>query len=675
MKLNSIMFYLCTCSAMSSFALNNQPKCDVKRSQLDINSRMIVAKYLRSIEDHKTLILTSSKAEEDMDRFHFNPVSIKPSQVKFYPKIATLHLYTDDDLNAFLDAIGEITKKFYRIDVWAKLSYSEAKHKLKTLKKLTYDDSVGSVTFRNVFINYKDEIGRIENKRFKFAEGIYICPQDQCKSTYVIKALECFYLPDRRAIKSAEIPDSVLSIGARTFYELGIRSIVIPKNVTSIRYSAFKDCINLSSIEIPNGVISIGNEAFKGCVKLTSIILPNSIISIGENVFSDSNAECKFTVYSEGMKNLLISLGINEKQIIKNADKLCWWLPPDGHLKIPGGLVWTYAFKNRLDIKSVDISTKITSFVPYAFSCCRNLTSITIPTSIKSIEKSVFYKCKNLKSIEIPSSVTHLGDEAFYGCLFTSLQLPNSLKSLGKGVFTDCKNLIELNIPSRVSSIKHSTFSFCENLTSITLPTSMTSIYPGLFTFCENMRFIDIPNSIRTIGYHIFTGCNIGCKIIVHCKGMENLIKSLSKEHKNISLVEEEAPWWLPDDGNLIVPENITEIPPYMFFNRKDIKSVVIPTSVTAIRNGSFSECPRLWSVNIPNSVVSIGKYAFAYCTGLWYIEIPENIVSIEKYAFEDCNALYFTVHSDRGEKLLINSGVTPRSIIRFDQMPCCVML
>ena len=68
--------------------------------------------------------------------------------------------------------------------------------------------------------------------------------------------------------------------------------IIIPTTynglpVTTIGYSAFEDCSNLTSVMIPNSVTSINTAAFCRCSGLTSITIPDSVTSIGEYAFED----------------------------------------------------------------------------------------------------------------------------------------------------------------------------------------------------------------------------------------------------------------------------------------------------------------------------------------------------------------------------------------------------
>ena len=62
-----------------------------------------------------------------------------------------------------------------------------------------------------------------------------------------------------------------------------------------------------------------------------------------------------------------------------------------------------------------------------------------------------------------------------------------------------------------------------------------------------------------------------------------------------------------------------------------------IPNSVTSIADYAFFNCSGLTSVTIPNSVTSIGDDAFALCTNLTAVTIPNSVTSIVALAF--CNS------------------------------------
>jgi hypothetical protein len=67
---------------------------------------------------------------------------------------------------------------------------------------------------------------------------------------------------------------------------------------------------------------------------------------------------------------------------------------------------------------------------------------------------------------------------------------------------------------------------------------------------------------------------------------------------------------------------------------------VVMPDSVTNIGDYAFYDCSGLTSVTIPDSVTSIGIGAFYGCSGLTSVTIPDGVTSIGSDAFWGCNNL-----------------------------------
>ena len=383
------------------------------------------------------------------------------------------------------------------------------------------------------------------------------------------------------------------SIGVYAFERCtGLTSITITDSVTSIGHGAFQNCTGLMNITIPDSVTSIGEGAFSGCTGLTSVTIGNSVTSIGD-----------------------------------------------------------YAFSGCKGLTSVTIGNSVTSIGDAAFMDCSGLTSVTIPDSVTSIG-SAFQRCTGLSSVTIGNGVTSIGKYAFFRCSgLTSITIPNSVTSIGYDAFAYCDNIMniyytgdvagwcgisgldnlmsksrtlyiggkkvsgQLIIPASVTKISAFAFYYCSGLTSVTIPDSMTSIGRSAFAYCTELTSI------------YYTGDVAGwCGI----SGLDNLMSSSRTLYiKGIKV-----------EGDLVIPDSVTSINAYAFYDRIGLTSVIIGNGVTSIGKYAFYGCSGLTNITIPDSVTSIGAAAFEGCSGLTSVTIGKGVTSIGSSAFSGCYKL-----------------------------------
>ena len=275
--------------------------------------------------------------------------------------------------------------------------------------------------------------------------------------------------------------------------------------------------------------------------------------------------------------------------------------------------------------------------------------------------------CLFLKSLVIPDSVTNIGDYAFWGCKsLKSLVIPDGVTSIGDCAFYDCESLKSLVIPDSVTSIGKSAFSGCKSLKSLVIPDSVTSIGGRAFVGCTSLKSLVIPDSVGNIIGNPFSGWNGELKCLSPYFIYENKVlfdkdksKIIAFRDKNttsyvipdsVSCIGDYAFWNCHSLKSLVLPDSVSSIGDWAFWNCRSLTDIVIPDSVNSIGDRAFEGCCSLKSFVIPDSVSSIGDWAFEGCTSLSSLLIPDSVTSIGHSAFKACYSL---------SNIVIPNGVT----------------
>ena len=338
-------------------------------------------------------------------------------------------------------------------------------------------------------------------------------------------------------------------------------------------------------------------------------------------------------------------------------------------------------FKNRSDIKSVELPNTITEIGSEAFYGCTGLTEITLPESVKSIEYSAFSRCSGLKTVTIPKNTESVMSDSFSNCknleciytdpdntsyvsvdgvLFnkemTALvaypgkkagvyTVPDSVTAIENGAFDGCGNMTELSIGANVSNINYSYD--CTNLESINVDennqnyTSIDGViynkdvtelcwYPagrkGAYTVPDTLTDFDLGfwKCGELTDIYIPAGCTDidSSPLFFECRKLQNIF------------VDEKNPNYTSVDGVLFNKDKTM----LMSYPQGRGGDYVIPDTVTSIYETAFYGNPTITEIYMPDSITDISSAAFVFCPALTKVRISENVTSI--LSFYECHSL-----------------------------------
>lgn len=89
--------------------------------------------------------------------------------------------------------------------------------------------------------------------------------------------------------------------------------------------------------------------------------------------------------------------------------------------------------------------------------------------------------------------------------------------------------------------------------------------------------------------------------------------------------------------GVVAVPEDVTEIAPYVFHQRAAVTQVLLPPGLVKIGRGAFRGCANLSGLRLPGSLEEIGDVAFECCASLGELDVPQGTKRIGWGAFRGC--------------------------------------
>lgn len=287
--------------------------------------------------------------------------------------------------------------------------------------------------------------------------------------------------------------------------------------------------------------------------------------------------------------------------------------------------------------------------------------NLIIPDNITSIGTQVFYNCQNLKTIDLGKNISKIPAQAFQTCKsLTDINIQGNITEIDSNSFQNCSSLVNINIPNTCLKFGNNVFASCTSLKQLNIPDNAT--LNGWFCPSAKIQYFKIGKNITLT--HDYDLGNIG--------SIENL--EISDDIENWCKINWEIqaynPLFVANHvymkeqllTDLIIPNEVTEIPRYAFKRISDLKSITFPNTLTTIRRDAFRDCANLQGVlNIPESVTTIENCAFynTYMTGdnnililhnknitLYEADIFATVCKFKSVYLDDIQSLYETPYT-----------------------------
>ena len=490
-------------------------------------------------------------------------------------------------------------------------------------------------------------------------------------STYTITTINAYAFQSSK-FYTISLPTSLKTIGEFAFYGCSnLTSFTIPKTVTSMSGSSFSGCSNLSSVHVEGGSLSYysdngraiyssfgelvlyakasvdasGNYAYTVIdyipPEVVGTQLEIEITSIGASAFYGSKIEsvtlpasCA-TIKTEAFESCTSLVYINAPGVVTLSGGYCFaYCYSLESLKTQSASGTTGAFfpvlttlasdsfKSCIGLKTVSLTTAITSIPNYCFQSCSVLNYI-YAKNVTSVSTYSFESCSKLPfltSDETGATIATSG--GFFPALTT---MSNSYN------FQNCDGLTYVDLPT-LKTLGTGTFYSCDYLESVKLTnSSLQSISTQGFYSCVSLKYVYAPN-VTSVSTNAFTSCQA--------------LETVTSESGGDSAT---SGGWFPA---------LTTVGGSAFYDCDGLTSVY-STKISSLGTSSFENCNYLTSVKLTSSSLSqVSTECFADCTRLNYFYAP-NVTSVNTSAFYNCDALK-TVTSESGGASATSGGWFP---------------
>lgn len=312
----------------------------------------------------------------------------------------------------------------------------------------------------------------------------------------------------------------------------------VPDSVRQLNADAFDGCVGLTSVSLGKNITTIGRGAFWGCSSLTNIMVDpmNPKYSSKDGVLFSSN-QTVLLVYPNGLgESYVMPNTVTAVATTAFVDSLLKQIVFSPNLID----IQESAFSGS-QLTNVVLPNQLRTIGDFAFAGCENLTNLVMPGSLNQLGMSVFQQCSSLISMcflgnrpwvrtenilfyGTPNVTVYRLENAFgwfssFGGRRVSIGAPQgliytqyTLAADNTAIVTNLVGFGSVELPESVDGYSISSIGpgACANnnyLTSLTFPDSITSIGDGAFAACTNLQNVTFGAQFTSLGNTAFAQC------------------------------------------------------------------------------------------------------------------------------------------------------------------------
>ncbi len=314
-------------------------------------------------------------------------------------------------------------------------------------------------------------------------------------------------------------------------------------------------------------------------------------------------------------------------------------VPEDSRLSYIGFKAFLFS-----GITSVDFNDNLKTIDGYAFRDCHDLVSADLGNSLESLGEYAFARTFALQTVTFDGTFTTLSDNVFLqASALSSITIPDSVTVIGSKAFMNAGALTAVVFPENLTAINTDAFKESGLTGSITLPATVTVIGDRVFYKCTNLTGIVLPNGLESFGTYSFALSGITAIEIpesvaqIPAKAFYGCSDLGAVSMNGVSTIGGYA-FSASGITSIVIPEGCTTLDSGIFWGCESLATVTINASIETIPAKTFYNCKALSSIELPETVSAISSHAFFNCASLSSIALPDALTSIGGYAFSYSN-------------------------------------